>query len=154
MILWKIHMCWLGILLVCYHPIPGRCDGIRPIEDSQVYRAGLLFQDTVHQMQMIEDTHIVKVPFSMKPLEESVEFVEKFGVRITGRLDLIGRTYSEFLGRTIIFNKTIMGDRKMEAMNRTVQVMHDLLETRHEGMNDPEGVVLHHARKTAPRGVV
>ena len=76
-------MCWLAILLVCYHPLPWRCDGIRPIEDSQVYRAGLLFQDTVHQMQLIEDTHVVKVPFSMKPLEELVEFIEKVVFKLT-----------------------------------------------------------------------
>ena len=83
-------------------------------------------------MQLIEETHVLKVPLSLEPLENVVKFAEDFNVKVTRRLDILAESYHAFLKGSNVGSKTLMIDRHMEVINRTLTVAHDLLRQRHK----------------------
>ena len=55
--------------------------------DPQIHRAGLLFQQTDYGLQIVEETVVVQIPFSLSPLRSSVDFIEKFMASMCVRID-------------------------------------------------------------------
>ena len=75
-----------GVLLAAmYHP--GNQQNPDSPVDLQISRAGLLFQQPNYVLQIVEETVVVQMPFSLLPLREAVSFVERFMALMCTRLD-------------------------------------------------------------------
>ena len=63
--------------------------------DPQIYRAGLLFQQTDYGLQILEETVVVQIPFSLSPLREAVSFIKKFMASMCVRIDRLTATFED-----------------------------------------------------------
>ena len=63
--------------------------------DLQIYRAGLLEQQTDYGLQIVEETVVVQIPFSLSPLREAVSFIEKFMATMCKRIDRLTGTFED-----------------------------------------------------------
>lgn len=63
--------------------------------DLQIYRAGLLYQQTDYGLQIVEETVVVQMPFSLSPLREAVKVMEKFMASMSTRLNRLLENFGD-----------------------------------------------------------
>ena len=94
MIMTKPQTFLLGLLLMEAIQ-PGNQQNPDAPVDPQIYMAALLFQQTDYGLQIVEETVVVQIPFSLSPLRDSVNFVEKFMASICVTIDRLTATFED-----------------------------------------------------------
>ena len=90
----KLHVFLTGMVLAAaFHP--GNQQNPDSPVDLQIYRAGLLFQQTDYGLQIVEETVVVQMPFSLSPLREAVSFIKRFMASMCTRLDRLTENFEE-----------------------------------------------------------
>ena len=90
----KHQMLLLGLILMAAFQ-PGNQQNPDAPVDPQIYRAGLLFQQTDYGLQIVEETVVVQIPFSLSPLREAVNFIERFMGSMCIRIDRLTTMFED-----------------------------------------------------------
>ena len=114
------HFCFIVVLLTPFlHP--GCQQNPDTPVDLQIYRAGLLFQQTDYGLQIVEETVVVQMPFSLSPLREAVKFMEKFMASMCIRLDRLLVNFYEVYEQVLSFpGKDEVSSRFQEASETVI----------------------------------
>lgn len=76
---------------------------------------------------------MLKVPFSMKPLRGSIQFMDAFVDKVTKRLGLLEDSFVEQQGSMhILDGKWALKERHLEVVNRTLKNVHDSLRFQYQ----------------------
>ena len=90
----KLQTFMTGLLLMATLQ-PGNQQNLDAPVDLQIYRAGLLFQQTDYGLQIVEETVVVQITFSLLPLRLAVSFIEKFMASMCKRINRLTETFED-----------------------------------------------------------
>ena len=125
----SIAIGWMMLLILTVPSEPASAEATVDLEEAQIYRAGLMFQETSAKVQLFAETRVIKIPFSMEPLKETVEEGNQWNRQMIRRLNMLGDEFREAESSYAhLKGKTVVMRWHRDIVNRSLQTVHDVLD--------------------------
>ena len=100
----------------------------RVLPDVQIFRAGLLFKQTYYKVQLVGETLVLQLPFSLEPVRRSVRLTDQFSAETKDRMEEVGRKFGAIQrGTKVLQGKWEVRKRQNQVVKRAVSNVHDSL---------------------------
>ena len=100
----------------------------RVLPDVQIFRAGLLFKQTYYKVQLVGETLVLQLPFSLEPVRRSVRLTDQFSAETKDRMEEVGRKFGAMQrGTKVLQGKWEVRKRQNQVVKRAVSNVHDSL---------------------------
>lgn len=105
----------------------------RVLPDVQIFRAGLLFKQTYYKVQLVGETLVLQLPFSLDPVRRSVRLTDQFSAETKDRMEEMVRKFGDMQrGTKVLKGKWEVRKRHNQVVKRAVSNVHDSLRNNYK----------------------